>query len=325
MRPSVLLTRRLFPEAEAILSRRFALIRPRGIRMSRSELLAGVRGVAGILCQLTDPIDRPLLDRAPLLRAVSVCAVGYDNVDVAACARRGVLVAHTPGVLTEATADHTWALLLAAARRVVEGDAVCRRGRFPAWDLEYMLGSRVAGATIGIVGMGRIGRAVARRAAGFDMTILHHSRSRTIFGRADAAVAARAMRAALPALLRRSDVVTLHVPASAATRHLIGERELRLMRPGAILVNTSRGSVVDQRALVEALRRGGIAAAALDVFEDEPKIPATLTRLANVVMTPHVASATGATRLAMATLAARNLAAILSGRPSGAALVRTKN
>jgi len=321
MRPRVLLTRRLFPQAEAILSGRFDVIRPRGIRMARDEIVKGARDAGGILCQLTDRIAEALLERLPRLRAVSVCAVGYDNVDVAACARRGVRVAHTPGVLTEATADHTWALLLAAARRVVEGDAVCRRGKFPGWDLGYMLGSRVAGATIGIVGMGRIGRAVARRAAGFDMEILYHTRSRPRFDRADALVAARAKRVPLAALLARSDVVTLHVPSRVSTRHLIGGGELGLMKPTAILVNTSRGGVIDQSLLAEALRRGRIGAAALDVFEDEPRVPPSLTRLANVVMTPHIASATGATRLAMATLAARNLVAILSGRPSRAALV----
>ncbi|MBI3447694.1 MAG: D-glycerate dehydrogenase [Acidobacteria bacterium] len=325
MRRRIVVTRRLFPEAEAILARRFNVKRPRKLRMGRVELAGALRAADGLLCQLTDPIDEPLLCGAPALRAISVCAVGYDNVDVAACRRRGILVAHTPGVLTEATADHAWALLLAAARRVVEGDALCRRGEFPKWDLEFMLGAQVAGGTLGVVGMGRIGRAVARRAVGFGMTIFYASRSAASFEGADSPLAGAARRVALAELLRRSDFVTLHVPASAATRHLIGGAELARMKRSAILINTSRGSVVDESALAAALSAGRIGGAGLDVFEDEPRVPGSLTRRPNVVLSPHVASATSSTRRAMACLAARNLAAILGGRPSAATLVPTSS
>jgi len=280
--------------------------------MSSREFAAALPEAEGLLCQLTDPIGEELLARAPRLRAISVCAVGYENVDLTATARRGIYVSHTPGVLTEATADHTWALLLAAARRIVEGDTVCRRGRFPGFDLGYLLGSQVSGAILGIVGMGRIGRAVARRAAGFGMTVLCHTRGK-----------ARSVREVpMAALLKRSDFVTLHVPGGPATRHLIGRREISMMKRSAILINTSRGSVVDQGALMTALATRRIAAAALDVFEGEPEVPRSLTRLPNVVMTPHVASATIATRRAMAALAARNILAMLLGRPSDATLVK---
>ncbi|HZE88458.1 MAG TPA: D-glycerate dehydrogenase [Verrucomicrobiae bacterium] len=325
MRRRIVVTRRLFPEAEAILARRFNVTWPRKLRMGRGELAAALPAAQGLLCQLTDRIDDPLISGAPALRAISVCAVGYDNVDVAACRRRGIRVAHTPGVLTEATADHAFALLLAAARRIVEGDAICRRGTFPRWDLEFMLGTQVAGGTLGIVGMGRIVRAVARRALGFGMEVLYTSSSAARFDGADSPLAGVARRIPLAGLLRRSDFVTLHVPASAATRHLIGAAELARMKRSAILINTSRGSILDESALAAALLAGRIGGAGLDVFEDEPRVPRALTRRRDVVLSPHIGSATSATRRAMACLAARNLAAILGGRPAAATLVPTSS
>lgn len=320
--PAVLLTRRIFPESERILRDSFTVLLPSGRAMSRKELLSRAAPAEGLLCQLTDLIDEGVLARAPRLRAISVCAVGYENVDAAACARRGIMVANTPGVLTEACADHAWALLLAAARRVVEGDRICRRGRFQKWDLEYMLGKQVHGAVLGIVGLGRIGQAVARRALGFGMRILHYSVPPPgPFTGPDAGLRGKVEAVSLTRLLRESDFVTLHVPGGAATRHMIGAREMARMKRGSILVNSARGTVVDTAALQEALTGGRIAAAGLDVFEGEPAVPPGLRRLPNLVMTPHVASATYATRHAMARLAAINLVEMLGSKPSRAKLV----
>ena len=274
----------------------------------RRKLLAGVSEAEGLLCLLTERVDAELLAHAPRLRVVANCAVGYDNVDLAAAAARGIVVTNTPDVLTESSADLAFALMLAAARRVVEGDRFVRSGRWRGWRPDQLLGCDVHGATLGIIGLGRIGSAVARRARGFGMRILYwnHRRLRRPAG--------GARYASLRRLLATSDFVSIHVPLSATTRHLIGARELALMKPTAILVNTSRGPVVDERALVMALVERRIGAAGLDVFEREPAVPAALRALPNVVLTPHVASATTATRTAMALLAARNLAAVLANR-----------
>jgi glyoxylate reductase len=274
----------------------------------RRALRAGVGNADGLLCLLTDRVDADLLAAAPRLRAVANCAVGYDNVDLAAAAARGIVVTNTPDVLTEASADLAFALILAAARRIVEGDQLVRSGRWRGWRPDQLLGNDVHGATLGIVGLGRIGAAVARRAHGFDMRVVYWSRRRL------RRPAAGARWLSLDRLLATADVVTLHVPLTEATRGLIGARELARMKPTAVLVNTSRGPVVDEAALIAALRRRRIAAAGLDVFAREPDVPAALRTLPNVVLTPHVASATTATRGAMAALAARNLAAALAGR-----------
>jgi lactate dehydrogenase-like 2-hydroxyacid dehydrogenase len=280
----------------------------------RAELLRRVAGCAGILSLLTDRVDDELLDAAgPGLRVVSNFAVGYDNVDVAACARRGVAVGNTPGVLTESTADLAFALILAAARRVAEGDRFVRAGRWTTWGPMLLLGTEVHGATLGIVGLGRIGQAVARRAAGFGMTVLYHGRTR----------APEAVEAALGAtwvgldeLLTRSDVVSLHVPLTPGTRGLIDARALARMRPTAILVNTARGPIVDGAALAAALRDGTIAGAGLDVTDPEPIRPDDpLLGLDNCIVVPHIASATRATRGRMAQMAAANLLAGVRGEP----------
>ncbi len=314
MKIPVVLTRRLFPEAERLLERRVRILRtPRVTRGSLATVTARVRGAStarAAIVQLTDRVDAAFMDALPRLELISQCAVGVDNIDLREAARRGIAVMNTPGVLTEATADHTWALILAVARRVVEGDRLCREGRFPGWDLEFMLGADVSGGTLGIIGPGRIGTAVARRAAGFGMTVLYHRRRRGV-----AAPLAGMRRVSLASLLARSDIVTVHVPASRETRHLIGARELARMKPGAILINTSRGPAVHERALVAALRKGRLAGAGLDVFEHEPVIPAALKRLRRVVLTPHVASATRRTRGAMAMTAARNVIEFFQGRP----------
>jgi glyoxylate reductase len=265
----------------------------------------------GLLCLLTDRIDGALLDSAPRLRAVSNMATGYDNIDVDACTSRGVLVTRTPGVLSEATADFTFALLLAAARRIVEGDRYTREGRWKTWGPEILIGPEVHGAALGIVGMGGIGAEVARRARGFGMRILYNSRSPK--PELEAELGIRFLD--LDGLFRESDLITLHVPLTADTRRLVDGRRLALMKPSAVLVNTARGGLVDQEALYAALREGRIAAAGLDVTDPEPLPPDhPLLSLDNVVVTPHIASAGAETRSRMAMLAAEQLADALQGR-----------
>ena len=273
----------------------------------RDALLRGVAGADGLLCLLTDPVDAAVLDAAgPQLRCVATCSVGVDHVDVAACAASGVSVCHTPGVLTEATADLTWALILATTRRVVEADRFVRQGRFEGWRHNLMLGLDLHGASLGVVGRGRIGAAVARRAGGFGMHVLFHDPG--------AGEVPQSWEAApLDELLARADVVSLHVPLTGATRHLINAARLAGMKRGAYLVNTSRGPVVDERALVQALRSGHLAGAGLDVYEDEPNLADGLAELNQVVLLPHLGSAARTTRAHMADLVVADLLAVLGG------------
>ena len=278
--------------------------------LARPELLRRLAGRQGVVSLITERIDRELLAACPGLRVVSNVAVGYDNVDVAACTARGVVVTNTPDVLTETTADFAWALLMATARHVVEGDRFVREGRFSHWQYLLLLGGDIHGKTLGIVGLGRIGRAMARRAQGFGMRVLYHDEAPAMDLQD-----LRATRADLDTLLRESDFVTLHTPLLTQTRHLINAERLRRMKPTAYLVNASRGPVVDEAALVQALREGWIAGAGLDVFEEEPKVHPGLLGLSNVVLAPHIASASSATRLEMATLAVRNCLAVLAGQP----------
>jgi glyoxylate reductase len=253
-------------------------------------------GMDAVVCYLVDRIDEPFL-ATPGLAAVATVSVGLDHIDLPAAAARGVAVVYTPDVLTEATADLTFALLLAAARRLGEAERYLRAGRWQRWSFDLLLGTDVFGKTLGVVGPGRIGRAVARRAEGFSMRVLTAGRD----------------RAALERVLRESDFVAITVPLTPDTRHLVGERELALMRPGAILVNTSRGPIVDEVALAAALRSGHLAAAGLDVFEDEPRVHPDLVACETAVLVPHIGSATRETRLGMATLACRGLAQALRG------------
>ncbi len=278
---------------------------------TREELRALVAQAEGLLCLITEQIDGALFDMAPRLRVVSNYAVGFNNVDVAEATRRGILVTNTPDVLTEATADFTWALILAAARRLGEGERLVRSGTWQGWGPMQLLGLDVYGKTLGIVGLGRIGQAVARRAAGFGMPILHHTH-RPVDPAVEQELHARPT--ALDDLLRASDIVSLHVPYTPATHHLIDAARLRLMKPSAILVNTARGPVVDEAALAVALRDGVIAAAGLDVFEREPELAPGLIERPNAVLAPHLGSATVEARTAMADLAAENLLAGLAGR-----------
>lgn len=290
-------------------------VNPHDRPLTRAELLEAVRGRDGLVTLLTDTIDAEVMEAAgPRLRVISNYAVGFNNIDVQEATRRRILVCNTPGVLTETTADLAWALLMAVARRVVEADAFVRAGRFEAmggWSPTLFLGTDVHGKTLGIVGFGRIGEAVARRARGFDMRVLYHDvRRRTPEEEARLGVEYRS----LEALLQESDFVTLHVDLNASTRHLLNERTLALMKPTAYLINTSRGPVVDEAALVRALRERRIAGAGLDVFEDEPRLAPGLADLPNVVLLPHIASASTETRARMAEMAAANLIAALSGR-----------
>ncbi len=312
-RPRVFVARRIPDEGlVAIAVACDADIWPDELPPPRAELLRRVAGCDGILTLLTDRVDDELLDAAgPGLRVVSNYAVGFDNIDVAACARRGVVVGNTPGVLTETTADLAWALLMAAARRLPEGDRYVRAGRWRTWGPMLLLGPDVHGATIGIVGFGRIGQAVARRARGFGMTILYHDVHR-VPDEISEPLGARFVT--LDELLAQSDFVSLHVNLTEETRHLINAYTLAAMKPTAILVNTSRGPVVDHLALADALRDGTIWAAGLDVTDPEP-IPMDdqLVGLDNCLIVPHIASASRATRAKMAEMAAANLLAGVRG------------
>lgn len=278
--------------------------------LGRARLAAAARDVEGILATFTDRVDAEVL-AAPALRVVANVGVGFDNIDVEAASRRGIMVTNTPHpALVETTADTAWALILAVARRVVEGDSLVRSGRWRRLSLDLLLGRDVHGSTLGIVGVGRIGQAVARRARGFGMRILLYSRHR------DPRLAEElgGLWVGLHELLERSDFVSLHVPLTPETRHMIGRRELAMMRPTAYLINTARGPVVDEEALVEALREGRIAGAGLDVYEREPRVSPGLRASAGTVLLPHLGSATTATRRAMALMAVENLRQALAGQ-----------
>jgi glyoxylate reductase len=277
--------------------------------LAPEELKGLVHGAEAVLCLLTDTIDASVLDAARGCKVFANMAVGYNNIDVAAATARGILVTNTPGVLTECTADLTWALILGVARRVAEGDVEMRAGRFPGWGPLYMLGGDVTGKTLGLIGPGRIATAVARRAQGFAMRVLYHGRRPSHELEALGAEAASFDR-----LLTESDFVSLHVPLSAETRHLIDKAALARMKPTAYLINTARGPVVDEMALVEVLKAGKIAGAGLDVYEDEPLMAPGLAECGNAVLLPHLGSATLGTRAAMSRIAAENLVAVLERR-----------
>ena len=305
--------------------------------LDREALIAGARQADGLICLLTDRIDREVIEAAERLRVIANVAVGYNNIDVSTAQQRGIHVTNTPDVLTDATADLTWALILAVTRRIVEADAYVRAGKFTLWDLDLFLGTGLAGKVLGVIGYGRIGRAVARRGASFGMQVLYCGRDEIAFRddpprtigllsrRPREAVTiplnASARQDGLPArragfqeLLTQSDIVTLHVPLAAATRHLIDHAALLKMKPTAYLINTARGEVVDEAALIAALQTGRLAGAGLDVYEHEPQVSAALMTMNNVVLVPHIGSATHETRTAMAMLAVENAIDALSGR-----------
>ncbi len=317
MKPRVLITRML-PEAalEIVQPACEVQLDPSDRALSPEALRQAVVDKDGIISVVTDRIDAEVLAAAPRLKVVANVAVGYDNIDVQAATRRGIVITNTPGVLTETTADLAWGLLLSVARRIPEADRYVRAGTWHEWKLLLMAGRDVYGQTLGIVGMGRIGQAVARRARGFGMRIRYHNRHPLA---AETEADLDAAWVDLPALLQTSDFVSLHVPLTPQTTHLVGEAELRMMRPTAYLINTARGAVVDQPALIRALQEGWIAGAGLDVFEHEPDVPDALRQLENVVLLPHIGSASVTTHTRMAVTAAQNLMAALRGErpPNG--------
>lgn len=311
-RPAVFVARAVFPETLARLARHFEVDANLGDEiLSPQALTARLAGKAGCFITGSERIDAALLDANPQLRAVCNMAVGYNNIDVDACTARGVLATNTPDVLTETTADFGFALMMATARRIAEGERFLRAGKWTKWSYDMLTGSDVHGATLGILGMGRIGQAIARRGAiGFGMKVLYHNRSRLAPG-VEAPIGASYVDKAT--LLREADHLVIVVPYSAASHHAIGAAELALMKPSATLTNIARGGIVDDAALAQALRERRIAAAGLDVFEGEPTVHPDLLTVPNVVLTPHIASATVATRRGMAELAADNLIAALTG------------
>lgn len=307
--PRVVISRRIFPELVDPLRVDFDVVANQDdIAWKAGELAAALRDADGALITSGDRIDEALLAQCPRLKVVANIAVGYNNIDLAACSRRRVLATNTPDVLNDATADHAWSLLLAAARRVGESERWLRAGKWKRWTFEMFTGAEVSGSTLGILGMGRIGRAIARRAGGFSMPVIYHNRTRLP---ADQEAGAR--HVGFETLLREADHLVLVVPYSEAVHHIIGADQLAVMKPSATLVNIARGGVVDDAALVSALREGRIAAAGLDVYENEPALNPGLIELENVVLTPHIASSTRKTRTAMAELAIANVRAALAG------------
>ncbi|TQM02986.1 2-hydroxyacid dehydrogenase [Pseudonocardia kunmingensis] len=317
--PRIVVTRALPPAAlEPLHTVGDVWVSPHDRPLSVEELHEAVRGAAAVVSMLNDRVDDAVLAAAgPDLRVVANTAVGYDNLDVPAITGRGVLATNTPGVLVDATADLTIALLLAVTRRVAEGDRLVRSGAAWSWDVSFMLGSGLQGKQLGIVGMGSIGRAVARRAAAFGMDVVHHNRRPVDIG--------GSRQLALDELLETSDVVSLHCPLTPETRHLIDAAALHRMKRGAYLVNTARGPIVDESALAAALHDGTIAGAGLDVYEDEPRVHEGLRDLDNAVLAPHLGSATVETRTRMAELAVENVVAVLTGKDAVTPIAVTSN
>ncbi len=312
MKKNILVARRVFDSVLERLRVHFEVdTNQDDLIWSKAELIARLQGMDGAFITASERIDAELLDACPQLRAVCNMAVGYNNIDLDACTARGVLASNTPDVLTETTADFGFALMMAAARRMAEGEHFLRRGEWDKWAVDLLAGSDIHGTTLGLLGMGRIGRAIAKRGAlGFGMQVIYHNRSRLA---PELEQESGARYVSKEALLQQSDHLLLVLPYSPAVHHVIGAAEIALMKPTATLTNIARGGVVDEVALAEALRKHQIAAAGLDVFEGEPAVNPVLLTLPNIVLTPHIASATVKTRLAMADLAADNLIAVLTG------------
>ncbi len=280
------------------------------VPLTEAVLSSRIGDADGLLCLVTDPVTERVMEQAPRLKIISNHGVGYDNIDIAAATRRKIAVTNTPGVLTEATADFTWALLLAVARQVVAGDRVVRSGQFHGWDPLFMRGADIVGKTLGIIGAGRIGTAVAERAVGWKMSVLYLNRGRNEYLEQKL----NARRVLLPELLSHSDFISIHLPLTPETRHFIGANELAQMKPTAYLINTARGAIIDEQALLKALQDNQIAGAALDVFEHEPALTPGLAELPNVVLAPHLGSATFETRDKMAEIAATNIIRYFQGK-----------
>ncbi len=309
---TILVTRQIPEAGLEILKKNFknVIVNTKDRNLTYDELVKKVRGVDAILCLLNDRIDANVIANMDKCKVISNYAVGFNNIDVDEATKRGIIVTNTPGVLTDATADLTWALILAVTRRIVEADKFVRKGKFKGWAPMLLLGSELAGKTLGIIGAGRIGTAVGLRAKGFKMKVLYFNLTKNEALEQEVG----AKKVSLETLLKNSDIVTIHVPLTPKTRHLIGAKELKLMKKGAYLINTSRGEVVDEKALIKALKTGKLAGAGLDVFEQEPFVPKELTELDNVVLTPHIGSATVEARTKMAIVAAENIVKVLSGK-----------
>lgn len=296
---------RLIPErALGMLEEHFrVMVNRKQKQLSKQEIISRVKGVFGLLSLLTDPIDRAVISAARNLRIIANLAVGYDNIDVAEATQRGIIVTNTPGVLTETTAELAWALLFSVARRIIEADTFAREGLFEGWAPTLLLGFDISGKTLGIIGSGRIGTAFAMKAKGFNMKVIYADTKRnpTIEKQL------RAEKVPLSALLKKSDFISIHVPLTPKTHHLIGKQELSAMKPTSILINTSRGPIIDEKSLAHALEKRIIAGAGLDVFEKEPAITGKLLTLTNVVLTPHIGSASVETRERMAFMAAQSI------------------
>ena len=285
-------------------------VKPTDELVPHEELVEKVKGRDALLCLLTEPIDEEIIEAGSDLKIIANYAVGYNNIDVEAATKHGIWVSNTPGVLTDTTADMAWALIFSVARRIVEADKFVRAGKFTGWSATMMLGGDVYGKTLGVIGVGRIGAAVASRAVGFKMRLLYSD----VRPNKELEKEHGAIHVDMDTLLKESDFVSVHVPLMPATRHLIGKRSLEMMKPTAYLVNTSRGPVIDEAALAEALKNGVIAGAGLDVYEEEPKVNPVLLELDNVVLTPHIASGSVETRDKMAIMAAKNVLAALDGK-----------
>ncbi len=311
-KPRVLVTREVFDETLDYLRQHCEVLdNQRDLPYAPEALGKALADCDGLMCALTDKVDSALLTAAPKLKAVANIAVGYNNIDVPACTARGVMATNTPGVLDDSTADLAWALMLGTARRITEVERRIRNGEWTGWRLKQWLGVDVHHATLGIVGMGRIGQAIARRAFGFEMKVIYHNRKPIA---PELERICNASYVSFDELLAQSDFIVLQVPYSPQTHHLIGAAQLAKMKPSAILINSTRGGVVDDAALIDVLKKGGIRGAGLDVYENEPKLNPEFLKLDNVVLAPHVGSSTEATRKAMAMLAAQNLVAALQGK-----------
>ncbi len=313
IRPTLYVSRLLPDPVMAIVRERFHLLQePLDALPAPSALRDGLCQADAAIVTLGDRIDAETIQAATRLKILANYAVGYNNIDLAAAQQRGLIVTNTPDVLTDATADLTWALILATARRIVEGDVLVRSGQWTGWSPTQLLGAEVSGKTLGIIGMGRIGQAVAQRAVGFRMAVRYHARQPMTASSLSHEWEHRSLRN----LLEEVDIVTIHVPLTTATRHLIGARELAWMKPTAFLLNTARGPIVDEGALVEALKRGTIAGAGLDVYEQEPAIHPALSQLKQVVLLPHLGSATLHARVQMGLVCLKNIDAVLKGLPA---------
>ncbi len=306
----VFVTRKIPQPGLDLLKKEFTIdVNPYDRVLTKEEIIKGIKGKDGLLCLLTDPIDREVIYAEPKLKMIASYAVGYDNIDISAATERGIPVSNTPGVLTETTAELAWALLFSVARRIVESDTFTRAGKFKGWEPLLMLGQDVTNKTLGIIGAGRIGTAFALKSEGFDMKVIYTDEQRNEQLEREL----KAKKVPLSELLKESDYVSIHVPLMKATHHLIGEKELRMMKKTAILINTARGPIINEKALIKALTEHWIFGAGLDVYEHEPKIPEELKKLDNVILQPHTGSGTIETRTKMALMVAENLIEGLKG------------